>query len=75
VVFPSVSDLNAATYKTGECHSLLILGIGETVTGMENGHIVYILHVALLKISRYTESLTQKVQGIESFGLGLGDRW
>lgn len=55
-------------------NSLLILGICETIAGVENGHIVDILHVTLLKISRYAESFTQKVQSIESFGLGLGDR-
>jgi hypothetical protein len=55
--------------------SLLTLGIRKTVAGVENGHIVDILHVTLLKIGRHAETFTQKVQGVESLGLGLGDRW
>jgi hypothetical protein len=45
-------------------NSLLILGIRETIAGVKNGNVVNILHVALLKIGRYAETLTQEVQGI-----------
>jgi hypothetical protein len=38
-------------------NSLLVALVNEAVTRMEYGYIVYILHIALLKVGRYTETL------------------
>ena len=38
-------------------NSLLVALISEGVPRMEDGHIVDILHIALLELGRYTETL------------------
>jgi hypothetical protein len=54
---------------------LFILGIPKSITGVENGDVVDVLNIALLEICRYAETLTQEMQGVQSFGLGFGDGW
>ena len=45
-------------------NSLLLLTVPKPIPGMENGQVIDILHIPLLKIRAHTEPFTQKVQGI-----------
>lgn len=42
---------------------------------MENTQIVHVLHVTLSEVETYRRLLGFKMEGVEGFGLGFGDRW
>ena len=42
---------------------------------MENAQIIDVLNVALLEVQSHTETISQKVECVESLGLSFGDGW
>lgn len=56
-------------------NSLLVLRVDKPIPRVKYGHIVNVLHVALLEVGRHAKSFTQEVQSVKSFGLRLGYGW
>lgn len=46
----------------------------ESITGMEDGQIIHILNVALLKVEFHVEPLAEKMESVKSLCLSLCDR-
>lgn len=54
-------------------HLLLETLVCEAITSMENGEVIDVLDVALLKVGRDAELLAEEMEGVERLGLGLRD--
>ena len=50
------------------------MGVFESIAGVKNTEVVDVLYITLTKIKTYMELIREKVESVECFGLGFGNR-